>query len=122
MRKLVLLAVLSVPATVAEDLQAALDVRGQVEFGAGRYRSARKYFEQALPAATAHSAGRASTLANAGLACLALGDNRQADLYLRQGIGLVPEHAGLWHGLGQALVPQKKPGEAESAYRKALQG
>jgi tetratricopeptide (TPR) repeat protein len=121
MRKLVLLVVLALPAAVAEDLQATLDARGQVEFNAGRYQSARDYFKRALDAPTVHTAGRASTLGNAGLACLALGDNRQAELYFREGIGLMPRHAGLWHGLGQALVPQKKLKEAESAYRKALQ-
>ena len=127
MRKLVVLAACGLLAVADEpstrELPAILDARGQVEFGRGRYRDDRKYFERALHAPMEQTASRAATLGNAGLACLALGDNRQAERerYFREGLELTPDHAGLLHGLGQSLVAQKKLGDGKVSYRKALQ-
>jgi Flp pilus assembly protein TadD len=125
MRKLAIMLTLAGWAAVAADTgpaaAASLDALGRSEFAAGRYLNARKYFERALQSPATDAANRTVALSNAGQACLALGENRQAEKYFRDAIALAPEVAGLWHRLGQSLFQQHRHAEAESAYRKALQ-
>ena len=101
-------------------LGAILDALGHAEFRAGRYRSAKKYFERALLAPAKETAGQAAALSNAGQAYMALGEYRRAEEYLRDAIRLMPDAAPLWHRLGQAMFLQGRRTEAESAYRRAL--
>jgi Tfp pilus assembly protein PilF len=91
-----------------------------LEFGVGRFRTAKKYFERALRVPMDETA-RAATLSNAGQACLALGENRQAEQYYRDAIQIMPQAGGLWHRVGQAMFAQGRRPEAEAAYRRALQ-
>jgi tetratricopeptide (TPR) repeat protein len=101
-------------------LGAILDGLGQVEFVAGLYRTAEKYFERSLKVPGREPAAKAAALSNAGQAYMALGENHRAEEHFRQAMTLMPDDPGLWHRLGQAMLSQGRHAEAELAFRKAL--
>lgn len=98
-----------------------LDSLGQMEFAAGNHNAAKKYFIQELPLTTGDPKTRSVALGNTAQTCLALGENRVAETYLREALTLsnAPE---LWHLLGQALFLQNRLTDAETAYRNAVAG
>src|SRR6476620_10551917 len=103
-----------------DGLAAILDHLGQAEFRAGRYRVAKKYFDTTVRLPVRNATLRAVALSNAGQACMALGENHQAEEYFRQAMTLMPDSSGLWHRLGQAMLLEGRHSEAEMAFRQAL--
>ena len=49
------------------------------------------------------------------------GENAQAEEYFRRALQKTPEDPDLWFNLGNCLVVQERPREAEDAYRKAIE-
>jgi tetratricopeptide (TPR) repeat protein len=101
-------------------LGAILDRLGHVEFAAGRYYDAKRYFEKSLRLPSRSPVEMAASISNAGQACMALGELNRAEEYFQRAIAVAPDHPGLWHRLGQASLLRGKYPEAESALRNAL--
>jgi len=99
------------------DHPAILDALGQAEYAAGRYRSAKRYFERALKHAPDPDGASAANLAQA---CHAMGEYTRAEQLLRGAVQAQPRNAIFWHALGQALVGQQRYQEAREALEKAL--
>lgn len=51
----------------------------------------------------------------------ARGDYRQGKAFIRRALRLKPDHAAAWSNLGNILLEEELPAEAEAAYRKALE-
>ena len=95
---------------------AILDALGRAEFQAGRYRSAKAYFEKA-----SHAAGdNAILLANWAQACFVLGEYSSAEQLLHRTLAMLPESADVWHLLGQVLYKFHRYTDADSSFHKAL--
>lgn len=95
---------------------AILDGLGRAEMRAGRYRSAKTYFERASHAGEDNGVA----LANLAQACLVLGEYRRAEQLVREALRKVPESDNAWHLLGQVLYQLGRYTEAESSFRKSL--
>ncbi len=101
-------------------LSASLAEAGRVEFHAGRFQNAKKYFERVLRELDAGSELRADALRDAGHACLALGQGRVAEVYFREAIAIAPGQATHRYGLGQSLLLQRRDDAAEATFRTGL--
>jgi tetratricopeptide (TPR) repeat protein len=99
------------------DHPAILDALGRAEFRAGHYRSASKYFDQALRVA---GKDRAAVLSNSAMASIALGDKRSAESLLRQALEFEPQNITILKVLAQALYLQKRYSEAKVPLQKIL--
>ena len=99
------------------DHPAILDALGRAEFRAGRYRSARKHFDQASRIATKD---RAAVLTNSAMASIALGDPRRAESLVRQAMALEPLNVTVLKVLAEALYLQKRFSEAKVTLQKIL--
>ena len=92
-----------------------LAILGHVCLALGRLDEAEANFDESLslqPSAEAWS-GRA------GLSFLR-GDAAQAETDFRKSLELNPKDADTWFNLGNSLVVQERPGEAEEAYRRVI--
>lgn len=96
------------------------DALGQLEFRAGRYRAAKKLFQESAQRHQGQPEARAAALANLAQAQLALGEQSQAAGSVRQALDLMPRSGRLWNLLGQVLFAGRQFDEAGVAQRKAL--
>lgn len=95
---------------------AVLATLGRAEFRAGRYRSAKNYFEKAYE----DSRDKAVPSANWAQACLALGEYTRANQLVHEALARYPTDSRLLHLLGQILLKQRHYPEAEVAFRRSL--
>jgi tetratricopeptide (TPR) repeat protein len=93
-----------------------LDAMGRAEFRAGRYRSAKGYFEKASRAGV----DSAVPLANWAQACFVMGEYSCAERLLRRTLATLPGCADAWYLLGQVFYKTRRYADADSAYHKAL--
>jgi tetratricopeptide (TPR) repeat protein len=93
-----------------------LDALGRAELRAGRYRSAKGYFEKASHIAV----DNAVPLANLAQACFVLGEYSCAEQLLRRTLATLPESADAWHLLGQVFYKSRRYADADSALHQAL--
>jgi tetratricopeptide (TPR) repeat protein len=94
-----------------------LDALGRAELRAGRYRSAKGYFEKASHHAAVDNA---IPLANWAQVCFVLGEYSSAEQLLRRTLAMLPESADAWHLLGQVFYKSRRYADADSAFHKAL--
>lgn len=99
---------------------AILDTLGRMEFAAGNYAAAKRYFFRELKLTNKRDGtARVVTLTNLAQACLALGESRESERHVREALTM-SDDPQLWYRLGQALLVQGNLSEAEAAYRNAL--
>lgn len=94
--------------------------RGQAEFQAGRFQTAKKYFVQAVRDAAGSEQDSAAELSNLAQTHAALGELVLAARAIQSAIDSQPDSPRLWNQFGQILFLRKQYREAEKVQKKAL--